>query len=122
MKANTKYTALEILTEAGIETPEEKIGSMRVRIGGISGIVKPDHLIRIPTNTKEIDIIVGQETITVPIDSENEEIVVSEGPQAAIEAKGIIATENALAIKEAKAEAIIAKAEVAKLAEAKVIK
>ena len=115
MKANTKYTALEILTEAGIETPEEKIGSMRVRIGGISGIVKPDHLIRIPIGTKEIDIIVGQETVTIPIDSENEEIVISEGAQKAIEAKGVIATENALALAEAKAEAT-------KLDEAKVIK
>jgi hypothetical protein len=61
MKSNIKYTALEILKEVGIKNPENKIGKMRVRIAGISGIVKPDHLIKIQTGTKEIDILVGEE-------------------------------------------------------------
>lgn len=105
MKANTKYTALEILTEAGIEKPEEKIGKMRVRIGGLSGIVKPDHIIRVPSGTKEVSVLVGQETATIPVEEDSEDAAVSESAQVAIEAKGQKATENAEALAEAKAEA-----------------
>jgi hypothetical protein len=105
MIANKKYTAIEILTEAGIEKPEEKIGKMRVRIGGIAGIVKPGHIIRIPAGTKEVSVIVGQETATIPVGDDSEDAAVSEGAQKAIEAKGAEATENAEAIAKAKAQA-----------------
>jgi hypothetical protein len=104
MIANTKYTALEILTAAGIEKPEEKFGKVRVRIGGIHGIVKPDHIIRIPNGTKEVAVLVGVETATIPLE-EGAEAAVSESAQKAIEAKGALATEKAEALAKAKAKA-----------------
>ena len=102
MKANTKYTALEILTEAGIEKPEEKIGKMRVRIAGIAGIVKPDHLVKIQSGTEEIDILVGEEAVKVKIDGDQSEQEVSEAAKVALEARGREATKKAEALQKAK--------------------
>jgi hypothetical protein len=99
MKANAKYTALEILKEAGIEKPEEKIGKMRVRIAGIAGIVKPDHLIKIQAETKKIDIIVGQEVKAIEIEGDEAEMIVSEAAKIAIEAEGKILNKKAEPIK-----------------------
>jgi hypothetical protein len=103
MKNNTKYTAIEILKLAGIEKPEEKIGKMRVRIAGIAGIVKPDQLIKIQPGTTEVEVIVGQETATIPVEK-NEEAAVSDAAKATLEAKGKIATKQAEAIAKAKVE------------------
>lgn len=94
MKANTKYTALEILTEAGIEKPEEKFGKFRIIIGGILGIVKPDHVIRIQSGVKEIDVVVGIETVTIHVDADSKEATVSEGARIAIDAKGALSAED----------------------------
>ena len=55
-----RYTAQELTNLAGFENVE--FGKVRVRIGGISGIVKEDHKIAIQDQTKEIDITVGTET------------------------------------------------------------
>lgn len=68
MKANAKYTAIEILTAAGIEAPETKIGKMRVRIAGVTGIVKPEHTIKFQPGTKEVEIIVGQDVTTLKLE------------------------------------------------------
>ena len=87
MKANGKYTALEILQEAGIENPQDKIGKVRVRIGGISGIVNPDDLITIQPNADKIDIIVGNETKELNFESSADEREVSEKAKLALEAK-----------------------------------
>ena len=68
MIANNKYTALEIITEAGFEAPESAFGNARIIIGGISGIVNPDHEIRVSEGTTELECIVGIESKTILID------------------------------------------------------
>ena len=77
MKTNTKYTALEILKEAGIKSPETKFGKMRVRIAGISGIVKPEHLIKIQAGTKKIDILVGEEVKSLEFEGDEKASIIS---------------------------------------------
>lgn len=67
LKSNTKYTALEILTDAGIKNAEEKFGKVRVVIGGIMGIVKPYHVIGISDGTKTLEITVGINTTNVKV-------------------------------------------------------
>lgn len=74
LKRNTKYTAKEILTAAGLN-PDEVLGKIRVRISGISGIVKPDHLIKVQPGTEKLDLIVGMDAYEVEL----EDAVVAEG-------------------------------------------
>jgi len=105
MKANTKYTALEILTLSGIEKPEEKFGKVRVRIAGIAGITKPDHLIKLQAGTKEFDVIVGEETKTVKIEGDEETSVVSEGARVSLDNKGVEAIKKFEDLAKVKAEA-----------------
>jgi len=88
IKSNAKYTALEILTEAGFENPEKLIGKFRVVIGGISGIVKPDHVIRISPETTELEVLAGVEVKTIVIEKEAEEAEVSVGAKEVSEARG----------------------------------
>lgn len=52
-----KYTAKELTDKAGFK--DVKFGKTRVRIGGIRGIVKPDHLIKI--NSEKVEVMVGNE-------------------------------------------------------------
>lgn len=95
MKANTKYTALEILTEAGVETPEEKFGKFKVRIAGLRGIVTPDHLVKFGPEVKNVEVIVGVEKYEVEILGEApENTEISEGAREALDAKGKKATEK----------------------------
>lgn len=68
MKSNAKYTALEILDAAGFDNASEIFGKVKVRIGGIVGISKPDHKINIPEGTKEVDVIVGRELAVLKIE------------------------------------------------------
>jgi hypothetical protein len=77
MKANTKYTALELLKEAKIKNPESKFGKVRIMIAGIAGIIKPDHLIKIQPNTKSIDILIGNENVSLKIDGSEKSSCVS---------------------------------------------
>ena len=105
MKTNTKYTALEILTAAKIVDAEAVFGKMRVRIAGIAGIVKPDHLIKIQSGTKEIDIIVGVESYKVAFEGDEKEQAVSDAAKVSLEAKGKESTKKAEAHLKAKAEA-----------------
>lgn len=70
MKANKKYTALELVTAAGFEGVE--FGKIRVRIGGIPGIVTPDHSIRVTAGTTEIDVMVGMEVKKVTFEGDEE--------------------------------------------------
>jgi len=95
MKANTKYTAIEILTEAGFEKPEEKIGKFRVIIGGIQGIVTPDHVIRIPAGTKQLDVVIGIEAKVIKIKSDNKDMVISDGARAKLDSEGQERIKNA---------------------------
>jgi hypothetical protein len=113
IKANAKYTALEILTEAGFSKPEDLIGKFRVIIGGLQGIVTADHIVRIPTDTKELEVVVGIEAKTIKIKKESEEAEVSEGAKAKLEEEGAVEAEKAeaRAIEKAEARAEEAKAE-----------
>ena len=113
MKSNAKYTALEILTAAEIVDAPVLFGKVRVRIAGIAGIVKPDHLIKIGPSVKVIDIIVGTEKYEVKIEGVEEEFVVTEEAEKALAAKGIEVTKkNEDRAKAKKAEAEKAKEEV----------
>jgi hypothetical protein len=73
MKANKKYTALELTTAAGFEKVE--FGKIRVRIGGIRGISSADHLIRVTPGTTEIEVMVGNEVKPVTFDGDETEEV-----------------------------------------------
>jgi hypothetical protein len=100
---NTKCTALDILTEAGIKDAESLFGTTRIRIGGIAGIVKPDHLIRIPTETKTLEVIVGNSVHDVKIRQTRIDIPdVTEAAQLVIEEKGRQATAQAKKLQAAK--------------------
>ena len=88
MKANTRYTALEILSEVAPTTPPgEVFGKTRVTIGGIAGIVKPGHVINIPSGTKEIEVIVGNEILTAKIEGDEKDHTVSEAAKESNEAE-----------------------------------
>lgn len=87
MKGNTKYTALEILTAAGVEKPEEVLGKVAVTIAGISGVVNPNHVILIP-ETEKIVVIVGNEAKEVAIEGVTESQEVSKGTRAVLDEEG----------------------------------
>lgn len=57
-----KYTAKELLEQAGFEDVE--FGKVRVRIGGVRGIVEPDHKIKIQRKAN-FDVMVGEEVKTI---------------------------------------------------------
>ena len=84
MKANTKFTALELLTAAKVEKPEEKFGKGRVRIAGVAGIVKPNHLITLGKDVKKVDVIVGIDKFEVVLEGSEENFVVSEEAKKAL--------------------------------------
>lgn len=65
-----KLTALEILTGAGVEEPESKLGAMRVRIGGIRGIGTPEHKINIQPGTETLEVLVGDEAFEFVVPQE----------------------------------------------------
>lgn len=96
-----KYTAIEILKMAEIETPEEKLGAIAITIGGVN-VNTPDHVINIQ-DAKTVSVVVGSESkeVTLPEDAPAR----SEGVVAVKEAKGKEATEKAEALAKAKVEA-----------------
>jgi hypothetical protein len=84
MITNKKYTALEILKALDLKTfkvgeaeftPEQVFGKVRVMIGGIMGIVKPEHAIRV-VSTGKLEIVVGNEKYELPLEEERIEEVV----------------------------------------------
>lgn len=115
MKANAKYTALEILTAAKIADAAGLFGKVRIRIAGIAGIVAPDHLIKIGADIKVIDIIVGTDKHAVEIEGVEKDFVVTEDAKIALAIKGEKATE---AVKTREEKVAIVEAEKAKKAEA----
>lgn len=96
-----KYTAIEILKLAGVEEPERKLGAVAITIGGLN-VNTPDHLINFQDSEKT-QVIVGNDVYDIDVPRTPQGL--SEGAQAAIEAKGRKATENAEALAKAKAEA-----------------
>jgi len=104
MKANAKYTALEILQAAGVPEPEGKIGKVRVRIAGIAGIVKPDRLIRFQAGTEGVEVIVGVESYDLVLEGGGEQTEISEAAHAALEVKGKEATRKSEELQDARAE------------------
>ena len=100
LKRRTKYTAVEILKASGIAKAEEQIGKLRVRIAGLAGINTPDHLIKIPEGVTEIDVLVGEELVKVPVELDDAEGTISEGAKVALDKKGA----ESVALKEAKSK------------------
>lgn len=91
--ANTKLTALEILTECGVENPADKFGKVRVRIGGIAGINKPDYLINVPPEAKTIEVIVGADIFDLELAKGNKDNsadvpVISEAAREVLDTEG----------------------------------
>lgn len=84
-----KYTALEVLTAAGVENPESIFGKLGISIGGIV-VNTPNHLINIVGDSK-VNVRVGKESIDIDMPEREE---VSEAVKAAIVEKGNAATED----------------------------
>jgi hypothetical protein len=84
MKANARYLASEILTEAGFDTA--LIGQVMVRIGGLN--VSSDKPIYI-SDTKSIDVYVGG------ADSDSKTIELTETAAETEDSEGIIALRKA---------------------------
>lgn len=91
MKNNSAYTALEIVKMTGSEkfvvdekeySPEEAFGKVSVMIGGIRGIVDPTKILNIPTGTETLEIMIGTNAFTIPIERNDGEKEHSEGSQA----------------------------------------
>jgi hypothetical protein len=97
---NSKVTALEILQECGVENAASVFGTMRVRIGGISGINSADHLINVPESAESVEVIVGSKVFDLKLNKGNKENnaeirTISEDAQIVLEQKGIEATQKA---------------------------
>lgn len=98
LKQNSKYTAKEIIDEIGIETfqvgeenlPIDQIwNKYRVSIGGLRGIVSPDHVIGFGDN-EEVEIIIGAIPYKVNLVSNDEgEQFHSEGAKASYQVEGL---------------------------------
>ena len=87
LKANGKYTALEILEALGVEKfpVEDKsyiarnvFGKCAIGIGGLP-VVQPHHMISIPAGTEKLSVHVGLEVYELDLDGDAEERVLSEG-------------------------------------------
>lgn len=101
MKSNVKVTALEILEAAGVSEAGEVFGKTRVRIGGIAGIVSPDHLVKIQPGVEKIEIIVGVEATTLELEPAGDPEI-SEKAKEALEKRGRAAVKAATKLQEAK--------------------
>ena len=66
IKANQTYVARELVEAAGLDP--DVFGEMRVVIGGIRGIVDPDHAIKVASGTTSLDITVGDKTASVAVE------------------------------------------------------
>jgi hypothetical protein len=104
MNANARYTALEILEQAKVENAIEKFGKLRIRIAGIRGIVKPDHVITLQPNTQTIDILVGNDSYTLDIKKSEKTRTVSEGVLNAKVLEGTTNSENYETLQDSKAQ------------------
>src|SRR4051794_15321248 len=74
LKANSRYTAKEILSEAKIDST--LIGQTRVLIGGIP-VSGADHVVRIPSGTKTLEIVTGVDAKSIEIKDESKELELS---------------------------------------------
>ena len=98
LKQNSKYTAKEIIAEIGVENfqvgdqnlPIEQIwDKYRVAIGGIRGIVTPDHVISFG-EAEEVEIIIGATPYKVElVPNEDGEQFHSEGAIASYQIEGL---------------------------------
>lgn len=97
----TKYTALEILTEAGFEKPEEIFGKFGIKISGISGIVSPDHIVLISLGSEKLIVSAKGESKEIELGETSEtNTQKSEGAEKAIKEKFAARKENEIKKKE----------------------
>lgn len=94
MKAVTKITAGEVLQELGYDKPENYIGKMRVRIGGIP-VRSPYDLFNIQAATDTLQVIVGDKIHDIDTTENNEERVVTSGAKQVLKVHGEEATKRA---------------------------
>jgi hypothetical protein len=108
--ANSRVTALDILEELGVANAADKIKNVRVRIGGVAGINKPEHLIAIQPEVTHLDVLVGTDFYELELaegNAENNADVKTFSARAmtALKAKGDKSTEQAKQIQKIKAVA-----------------
>lgn len=97
-----KYLAIDILKLAGVEAPEEKIGKVSVRIGGVVAN-EPNKIINLMD--KEIEVIVARTEKFVAHIPEVQDEAHAAGVKAEQERQGKIASQPHLDREAAKAEA-----------------
>ena len=92
MKNNATYTALEILEATGQETfsvgeesytSREVFGKVGITIGGIRGIVDPEKVISVTPGTEALDVMVGANAFTLPLEPNDGEKEHSDAARAA---------------------------------------
>lgn len=103
MKANTKYTVAELITEAGYK-PEDVVGKVRVRIGGIP-VNDPAKVITFQPEVKKVEVIVGTEAVELEVEGVEKVHTISEGARASLDAEGVETSKQVEAMQKAKAEA-----------------
>ena len=104
MKANAKYTVLELLNAAGVKKPEEAIGKIRVRVAGVP-LNNPNAVLTVQSGTKKVEVIVGVDKHEIVFDSDQKDRVVSEASHEVLVADGVAATKQTEALQKAKAAA-----------------
>lgn len=68
-----KYTSLDLLKLAGVENPEDKIGKVKVSIGGVT-VNKPDHIINIQDEKTVECLVAGKKFVAKIVKQTEEEI------------------------------------------------
>ena len=101
MKSNTIATAAEILISLGYEKPEDYVGKMRVRIGGIP-IRSVQHLVRFPSVAETVEVIVGDKVHEIDVKETNEEPVVSPAAKQVLKKHGEEVTKQSEEMQERK--------------------
>lgn len=91
-----KYTALEILTAAGIENPKEQFGKVGINIAGVT-VNTPRHVVNMQ-DAKTASIVVAKKPYEVTLPAIKKEEgdrrgTESAGVKAALKAKGQKSTE-----------------------------
>lgn len=93
MKNNSHVTALEVVaacgekfTLDGVEyLPGEVFGKYGIMIGGIRGIVDPNHIVGIPAEAEKLEVMVGTEAFTIELEKNEGDREHSEMKQAVLE-------------------------------------
>jgi hypothetical protein len=85
MKARAKYTASEILAEAGVESP--KFGKQLINIAGIN-ISSANQIVKIQDGVEKIVILAGGEKKEIDLEKGGDNTEISEGAKVELKKYG----------------------------------